>query len=95
MSASGDERIKRFAVLGNQALLDLMPLNAPLKEIQAEHNHKRALMLLSTECLGRSQTIFYLVLGLRLWDAEIVSRALFEGTVKFAYILAPRIRRSA
>ncbi len=87
MSTNGDERIKRFAVLGNQALLDLMPLNASLKEIQAEHNHKRALMLLSTECLGRSQTIFYLVLGLRLWDAEILSRALFEGTVKFAYIL--------
>jgi hypothetical protein len=82
-----DERIKRFAALGNQALLDLMPLHAPLREVQAEHNHRRALMLLSTECLGRSQTIFYLILGLRLWDAEILGRVLFEGTVKFAYIL--------
>jgi hypothetical protein len=87
MSASGDERIKQFAALGNQALLDLMPLHAPLQEIEAEPNHKRALMLLSTECLGRSQTVFYLVLGLRLWDAEILGRALFEGTVKFVYIL--------
>jgi hypothetical protein len=87
VNADSDERIKRFAALGNQALLDLMPLHAPLNEIQAEHNHRRALMLLSTECLGRSQTIFYLILGLRLWDAEILSRVLLEGTVKFAYIL--------
>jgi hypothetical protein len=87
VSASGDEQIRRFAALGNQALLDLMPLHAPLQEIEAKHNHKRPLMSLSTECLGRSQTIFYLVLGLRLWDAEILGRALFEGTVKFAYIL--------
>jgi hypothetical protein len=49
MSASGDEQIRRFAALGNQALLDLMPLHAPLQEIEAKHNHKRALMLLSTE----------------------------------------------
>ena len=87
MSVAGDERIKQFAFLGNQALLDLVPLHSPLKDIPADHNHKSALMLLSTECLGRSQTIFYLILGLRLWDAEILGRALLEGTVKFAYIL--------
>jgi hypothetical protein len=87
MSAIGDERIKRFATKGNQALLDLMPLHASLKEIEAEHNHRRALMLISTECLGRSQTMYYLMVGLRLWDAEIVVRALWEGTVKLAYIL--------
>ena len=33
-----DEKLKRFATLGNQARLDLMHMHAPLKEIQAEHN---------------------------------------------------------
>jgi hypothetical protein len=41
MSVSGDERIKQFATLGNHALLDLMPLHASLKEIDAEHNTLR------------------------------------------------------
>jgi hypothetical protein len=69
MSASGksEERIKRFATLGNQALLDLMPLHAPLKEIEAEHNHRGTLMLISTECLGRSQTMFYLMYCATIW----------------------------
>jgi hypothetical protein len=43
MSASGDERIKQFATLGNHALLDLMPLHASPKEIEAGHNQRRAL----------------------------------------------------
>jgi len=87
MTFTHGDRIKRLAHMGNAALLDLMPMNQPLKDVQAEHDHKRALILLSTACLGNSQAALYLVLGLRLWEADIIIRSIFEGTVKFAYML--------
>jgi hypothetical protein len=82
-----DLRIKEWAQRGYTALLELMPLHAPLKDIAGEHRHKRAVMSLSTSCLQETESVLFLVSGLRLWTAEIVTRAVVEGTAKFGYLL--------
>lgn len=82
-----DLRIKGWAQHGHAALLELMPLHAPLKDTAGEHRHKRAVMSLSTSCLQETESVLFLVLGLRLWSAEIVMRAVVEGTAKFGYLL--------
>lgn len=64
-----------------------MPLHAPLKDLPGMHRHKRALMLLSTACLGSTGSVLHLVEGMRLWDAERVMRSVIEGTAKFGYLL--------
>jgi len=79
--------IRDWAQRGHTTLLELVPLHAPLKDVEGEHRHKRAVMTLSTACLGETQSVLYLVLGLRLWTAEIVMRAVVEGTTKFGYLL--------
>jgi hypothetical protein len=87
MSLGNEDRIRRLAHDGNTALLDLAPANQALKDIVAAREHKRPLILLLSACLGNSQTVLYLVMGLRLWEADIIMRSVFEGTVKFAYMV--------
>jgi hypothetical protein len=80
-------RIQGWARRGDAAVLELMPLHAPLRELPGEHRHKRAIMLLSTSCLRATESVLYLVEGMRLWDAELVMRSVVEGTAKFGYLL--------
>jgi hypothetical protein len=87
MPTSHDEQVRRLAHEANEALLGFAPAFEPMKAISSAPNHRRALKLLSTACLGSSQSVLYLVRGLRLWDAEIVIRSVFEGTMKFVYLL--------
>lgn len=87
MSNVHEGRIQRWAHLGHAAVVDLLPVNQPLNDIVGERRHRRSLMLLSTACMGNSESVLYLCHGRRLWDAEIVVRSIFEGTVKFAYML--------
>lgn len=79
--------IRGWAVQTNTAVMSFLPLCAPIKDIEAARELKRSVMLLSTACWGTTQTILYLVVGLRLWDAEVLMRSLTEGTIKFGYIL--------
>ncbi|WP_144445733.1 hypothetical protein [Inquilinus limosus] len=58
-----------------------------MSELPGEHRYKRALMLLSTACLGSTGSVLHLVEGMRLWDAELILRSVSEGTAKFAYLL--------
>lgn len=82
-----ERQIRAWAVEANTAVMNLMPLCAPIKDIEVDRELKRAVMLLSTACWGTTQTILYLVAGFRLWDAEVLTRSLTEGTIKFGYIL--------
>ncbi|MGY3076972.1 hypothetical protein ACVWZZ_003343 [Bradyrhizobium sp. LM6.10] len=87
MPTSDDHDVQRLAHETNEAMLGMAPTFEPLMSIQAKKNHHDSLKRLSTACLGNSQSVLYLVGGLRLWDAEIVLRSVFEGTIKFAYLL--------
>lgn len=87
MPTSHDADIQRLAHETNEAMLGMAPAFQPLMSIPAKKEHQDSLKRLSTACLGNSQSVLYLVRGLRLWDAEIVLRSVFEGTIKFAYLL--------
>jgi hypothetical protein len=87
MPTSYDDKIRRLAFEANEVLLGFAPAFEPVKDINGAHSHKRALMLLSMASMGNSQSVLYLASGLRLWDAEIVIRSVFEGTIKFVYLL--------
>lgn len=80
-------RIQDWANRCDVAVAELMPLHAALNDLPGAPRHKRALMLLSTACLGSTGTVLHLVDSTRLWDAELVMRAVVEGTVKFGYML--------
>lgn len=84
---SNELRIMRWAQQGTMALREIMPLHSPLVDMPAAHRHRRAMIMLSTACLNSTESVLYLVRGLRLWDAERVMRAVVEGTVKFGYLL--------
>jgi hypothetical protein len=64
-----------------------MPLHSALNELPVPARHKRAVMLLSTACLGSSGAVLHLVEYNRLWEAELVMRSVVEGTVKFGHLL--------
>jgi hypothetical protein len=80
-------KINDWVIRGDQAIAELMPLHSALNDLSGTPRHKRAIMLLSTACLGSSGTVLHLVEYGRLWDAELVMRSLVEGTVKFGYLL--------
>lgn len=79
--------IQRWAHECATALRELMPLHSPLRKLPGGHRHRRAMVMLSTACLSSTDSVLYLVHGLRLWDAERVMRSVVEGTVKFGYLL--------
>lgn len=87
MPTNHDADIQQLAYEANEALLEIAAAYQPLALIRSKKEHLRALMLLSTACLGNSQSVLYLVRGLCLWDAEIVIRSVFEGSMKFIYLL--------
>jgi hypothetical protein len=84
---SADDRIRTWALLGDNAVADLKPLYAALGDLPGGPHDRRALMSLSAACLGSTTSVLYLVAGKRLWDAELVMRSVIEGTLKFGYLL--------
>jgi len=80
-------RVRQWVNRCDAAVAALMPLHAPLKDLQGEPRHTRALMLLSTACLGTTGSALHLIEGMRLWDAERLMRSVVEGTAKFGYLL--------
>jgi hypothetical protein len=74
----------------DKAVAALLPLHAAMRDLPGHPRHKRALMSLSTACLGSTGTVLHLAEVLRLWDAELVLRSVIEGSVKFAYLLEKR-----
>lgn len=80
-------KIRDWARQGDAAVMELMPLHAPLNNLPGDKHHVRAMMMLSTACLGTTQTVLYLAAGMRLWDADRLIRSVIEGTAKFGYLL--------
>jgi hypothetical protein len=80
-------RIHDWVNRGDAAVAELMPLHAALNDVPGAHHHRRALMVLSTACLGSTGSVLHLVDAVRLWDGELVMRSVVEGSVKFGYLL--------
>jgi len=76
------------AQAGLQLLRKLLPLMSPVGRYAGwEPEEGRTLgELLSAAARSSESTLLLCAYG-QLWDAEVVSRSVFEGTLKFAYLL--------
>ena len=65
-------------------------LHAPYFLTPAVHNDAGlTIHQLSASCFLSSESALFLIARGRLWDAEILVRAVFEGTLKLAYLCVP------
>lgn len=76
------------AQAGLQLLRELLPLMSPVGRYAGWEPEERRTLgeLLSAAARSSESTLLLCAYG-QLWDAEVVSRSVFEGTLKFAYLL--------
>src|SRR6266851_1214508 len=73
---------------GLSLMRELFPLMAPVARYERWiKEEQRTLGELVTACARSSESVFVLCAYGQLWDAEVVGRSVFEGTLKFAYLL--------
>src|SRR5258706_7210653 len=86
-----DELFNRQKEWSSKALVlmrELLPLMAPIaKYPEWTKEEQRTLGLIVTACARSSESVLLLCAYGQLWDAEVVGRSVFEGTLKFAYLL--------
>lgn len=84
-------KIRALVELADARLLKLLVLTKPIIEFQEfTDGERRVLSWLSTASLRTSGSVLVLLEAGKIWDAEILSRTVFEGTLKFCHILSDR-----
>lgn len=69
-------------------LRDLLPLMSPVGRHQyREKEHAHTIGALASACARSSESVALLCAYGQLWDAELISRSVCEGTLKFMYLL--------
>lgn len=69
-------------------LRELLPLMTPVGRYQyGEMEHAHTIGALASACARSSESVVLLCAYGQLWDAEVVSRSVCEGTLKFMYLL--------
>lgn len=88
--ATQDPLLKEWAARTQKALHETMPLLGAYCVSPSTHDAAGlATHELSVSCLMSSESAMLLVAYERLWDAEVVVRTVWEGSLKFAYICTP------
>ncbi len=73
------------------ALREMLPLMAPVSEFEDWTDEQRdTLGMLMCSTARSSESVLLLTAYGQLWDAEIVLRSVFEGTLKFVFLLESR-----
>jgi len=69
-------------------LRELLPLMSPVGRYQHRaKEHAHTIGALASACARSSESVVLLCAYGQLWDAEVVSRSVCEGTLKFMYLL--------
>jgi len=69
-------------------LRELLPLMSPVGRYQYRaKEHAHSIGALASACARSSESVVLLCAYGQLWDAEVVSRSVCEGTLKFMYLL--------
>lgn len=69
-------------------LRELLPLMSPVgKHKYRTREHAHTIGALASACARSSESVVLLCAYGQLWDAEVVSRSVCEGTLKFMYLL--------
>lgn len=93
---SFDLGLSSLVDLGDRRLAELIPLMKPIAAFEGFNDHERQLIgWLSTASVRASGSALVLVNFGKVWDAEIVSRSAFEGTMKFCHLLSDREKFSS
>lgn len=80
--------VQEYVEIVDQACLDMLPKYAVLwANNSLTESEWQTIYELSAACVISSQSLLHLVLRKQLRDAEIISRSILEGTLRFLYIL--------
>jgi hypothetical protein len=80
--------IQRLVDLADTRLYELVGLMKPvMASDRLTVGQRQTISWLFTACIRASSSALLLVGFERVWDAEILSRSVFEGTVKFCHLL--------
>lgn len=82
-------KMQHMVDLADTRLYELISLLRPvMASDKLSIEQRRTIGWLSAACIRASGSALILVSFDRLWDAEIVSRSVFEGTIKFCHLLS-------
>lgn len=88
VTAPNEEQQRAWAEETLFLLRELLPLMSPVgKHKYRTRNQAHAIGALASACARSSESVALLCAYGQLWDAEVVSRSVCEGTLKFMYLL--------
>jgi hypothetical protein len=86
-----DAKTRALIELAEARLLDLVALMKPVIAFEGfTYGERQVLSWISTASLRTSGSVLVLLEFGRTWDAKILSRTVFEGTLKFCHLLSDR-----
>ena len=86
-----EQKLRKRAGEGLFLLRELLPSMAPVSQYNGwTPEELRTLGYILTATARASESVALLVAYAQLWDAEILSRSVTEGTLKFCYLLQDR-----
>lgn len=80
------EELILISNLMQNAIIDYTSFIKNIKFEKYDAATKGVLLQLNITCIQYSQTVMQLILDESLWEAEILLRTIFEGSIKLAYL---------